>query len=63
LPRGQPKAAAGLVDSPFADAEEMIGGFFLLSRATHDEALALAAECPAAERATVETCAVGPCHA
>ena len=36
-----------LVDGPFAEAKEMIGGFFLLNCATRDEALAIAAECPA----------------
>src|SRR5689334_18785907 len=41
-------------DGPFAEAKEMVGGFFLLDCKNKDEALAIAAECPAAEWATVE---------
>ena len=51
-----------LVDGPFAEAKEMIGGFFLLNCATRDEALAIAADCPAAEWCTVEVREVAPCH-
>jgi hypothetical protein len=36
-----------IVDGPFAEAKEMVGGFFLLDTASEDEALAIAAECPA----------------
>lgn len=50
-----------LVDGPFAEAKEMVGGFFLLNCATREEAVALAAECPAAQWATVEIRQVGPC--
>ena len=32
-----------VIDGPFAEAKEMIGGFFLLSCQTRDEALAIAA--------------------
>jgi hypothetical protein len=51
-----------LTDGPFAEAKEMVGGFFLLNCKTRDEALAIAAECPAAEWATVEVRGVGPCY-
>ena len=50
-----------LVDGPFAEAKEMVGGYFLLDCATHDEAVAIAAECPAAQWATVEVREFGPC--
>lgn len=50
-----------LIDGPFAEAKEMIGGFFLLDCKSRDEAVALAAECPAAEWATIEVRQVGPC--
>ncbi len=50
-----------LLDGPFSEAKEMIGGFFLLSCETRDEAAVIAAECPAAEWATVEVREVGPC--
>jgi hypothetical protein len=39
----------------------MVGGFFLLNCATREEAVAIARECPAAEWATVEVLAAGPC--
>ena len=50
-----------LVDGPFAEAKEMVGGFFLVDCANRDEAIRLARECPAAQWATVEVRAVGPC--
>ncbi|MBP6897180.1 MAG: YciI family protein [Gammaproteobacteria bacterium] len=52
-----------VLDGPFAEAKEMVGGFFLLD--TEDEAVALhwAGRCPAAEWATVEIRGVGPCYA
>jgi hypothetical protein len=52
-----------LVDGPFTEAKEMIGGFFLLDVATRDEAVAIAAACPAAEWATIEVRELGPCWA
>ena len=50
-----------VVDGPFAESKELIGGFFLVSCDTRDEALKLASECPAAEWATVEVRETGPC--
>lgn len=50
-----------IVDGPFAEAKEMIGGFFLLSCKTREEALAIAADCPAAQWCTVEVRGLGPC--
>jgi hypothetical protein len=52
-----------VVDGPFAETKEMVGGFFLVDVAGRDEALALAAECPAAAFATVEVRALAPCYA
>ena len=52
---------AQVLDGPFAEAKEMIGGFFLLDCATRDEAVAIARRCPASQWATVEVRAVGPC--
>lgn len=48
-------------DGPFAEAKEMVGGFFLLDNVTREEAMAIAAECPAAQFATVEVRELGPC--
>ncbi len=52
-----------VIDGPFTEAKEMIGGFFLLDCATRAEAIAIAAECPAAEWCSVEVREVGPCWA
>jgi hypothetical protein len=52
---------ASVVDGPFAEAREMIGGFFLLTCRTRDEAIAIARQCPAAQWATVEVRELGPC--
>lgn len=52
-----------IVDGPFTETKEMIGGFFLVDVDTLEEAVALAAECPAAEWCTVEVRKVGPCFA
>ena len=50
-----------VVDGPFAEAKEVVGGFFLLDCATWEEAIAIAKECPAAEWSTVEVRVVAPC--
>ena len=51
-----------LLDGPFAETKEVVGGFFLVNCASKDEALALAAECPAAEWASIEVRETGPCN-
>ena len=51
-----------LLDGPFAEAKEMVGGFFLLDCKTKEQAVAIARECPAAQWATVEVREVGPCY-
>lgn len=53
---------ARMVDGPFAETKEMVGGFFLVDCATREEALAIARECPAAEWATVEVRETAPCY-
>jgi len=53
---------AQVVDGPFSESKEFVGGFFLLNCATREEALALAGECPAAEWATIEVREIGPCY-
>ena len=53
---------AQVLDGPFAEAKEMVGGFFLLDVKTREEALALARACPAAEWATVEVRETAPCY-
>jgi hypothetical protein len=48
-------------DGPFAEAKEMIGGFFLLTCDTREQAVEIARECPAVEWATIEIRELGPC--
>ena len=55
-------ATLTLVDGPFAEAKEMVGGFYLLDVATRDEAVAIARQCPAVDFATVEVRECAPCH-
>src|SRR6187549_1782210 len=50
-----------IIDGPFPETKEMIGGFFLVNCATQQEAIAIASECPAAEWLTVEVRAVAAC--
>jgi hypothetical protein len=50
-----------VVDGPYAETKEIVGGFFMLDVATREQAVALAAECPAAEWASIEVRETGPC--
>ncbi len=50
-----------ITDGPFPETKEMIGGFFLIDCATHEEAVAIASECPAAEWLTVEVRGLAAC--
>ncbi|MEP6769966.1 MAG: YciI family protein [Acidobacteriota bacterium] len=50
-----------VLDGPFAECKEILGGFFLLDCATKEQAIAIAGECPAAEWSTVEVREVGRC--
>ena len=56
------KGKAQVMDGPFSEAKEMVGGFFLVDCKTREEALAIAAQCPAAEWCTVEVRALAPCY-
>ena len=50
-----------VVDGPFAEAKEIVGGFFLLDVDSREDAIAIARECPATQWATVEVREVGDC--
>jgi hypothetical protein len=50
-----------VVDGPFAEAKEMIGGIFLLTCETREQAIEIAAECPVASSTTIEVRELGPC--
>lgn len=49
------------LDGPFAEAKEMVGGFFLLQNVDREEAIALAHACPATQWCTVEVRGLAPC--
>ncbi|MBV9345511.1 MAG: dehydrogenase [Gammaproteobacteria bacterium] len=53
---------AAVLDGPFTEAKELIGGYFLLNVASREEALRHARDCPAAEWATIEVRETGPCY-
>jgi hypothetical protein len=53
---------SSFTDGPFAEAKELVGGFFLLNCQTREEAIEYARQCPAAEWATIEVRGVGPCY-
>ena len=50
-----------VLDGPFAEAREVVGGIFLLTCNTRAEAIAIARECPAAAWASIEVRELGPC--
>ena len=53
---------AQVLDGPFTESKELIGGFFLVNCNTRDEALAIARECPAAAWASIEVREIGACY-
>jgi hypothetical protein len=55
--------SVAITDGPFAEVKEVIGGFFLLTCETRDQAIGIARECPAAQWATIEVRELGPCFA
>lgn len=55
--------SATITDGPFAETKEVIGGFFLLTCETREQAVEIARQCPAAQWATIEVRELGPCFA
>ena len=49
------------LDGPFSESKEMIGGYFILDGVTKEAPVAIAAQVPAAQWATVEVREFGPC--
>ncbi len=43
-----------VIDGPFAEAKEVVGGFYLIDVKTREEALEWAAKCPGAKYGSVE---------
>ncbi|HYM59433.1 MAG TPA: YciI family protein [Thermoanaerobaculia bacterium] len=44
----------GVTDGPFAEAKEILGGFFVLDVNDYDEALALSQDCPHLDFGSIE---------
>jgi hypothetical protein len=57
---GKGTGSESVLDGPFIEAKEIVGGFFMLDVPTR-EAIGLAKACPAIAWATVEVREVGPC--
>ena len=51
-----------VIDGPFAEAKEIVGGFYLLKNVDREEAIAIAENCPAAEWCSIELRETGPCN-
>lgn len=51
-----------LLDGPFAESKEIVGGFFLIDCDSREQAIAIACECPAAAWATIEVRRSGRCY-
>ncbi|HEY4132708.1 MAG TPA: YciI family protein [Gemmatimonadaceae bacterium] len=52
-----------VLDGPFADSKEQIGGYFIIDAPDLDAALTWAARCPAAAHGTVEVRGISPAMA
>lgn len=49
-----------VVDGPYSETKEVIGGFFIIEAVDLDEAIALARDCPHAEYGVIEVREVDP---
>ena len=58
---GKGTGSQTVLDGPFIEAKEIIGGFFMLNVPTREEAIEIAKACPATQWATMEVREVGPC--
>jgi hypothetical protein len=51
-----------VLDGPFADTKEQLGGYYVIEAADLDGALDLAAKCPGARNGAIEVRPVWPSH-
>lgn len=49
-----------VLDGPYAESKEQLGGYYLIDVADLDQALSWAARCPASQHGTVEVRAIWP---
>jgi len=54
LSAGSPSREMRITDGPFAESKEVIGGFFIVSAATYEEAVELCRDCPHLEYGAIE---------
>ena len=52
---------AVVLEGPYAETQEQLGGYYLIDVPSLDEAIEWAKRCPAAEWATVEVRSLAPC--
>jgi hypothetical protein len=57
-PRGGKRATS--VDGPYAEAKEVVGGYFKISAADYDEAVRLATDCPHMDYGWIEVREIEP---
>jgi hypothetical protein len=57
--RGKP-GAPNVIDGPYAEAREVIGGLFILAAQSYDEAVAFAKDCPHLEFGAIEIREIEP---
>lgn len=49
-----------VVDGPYSEAKEVLGGFFMIEAADYDEAVEIASDCPHLEYGTISLGEVDP---
>jgi len=47
-------SSVAITDGPFAEAKEIIGGYFIVQANSYDEAVGLAKDCPHLDFGTIE---------
>lgn len=57
---GRVLSGGTVTDGPFAEAKEVIGGYFVISAKDYDEAVAIASTCPHVDFGTIEIREVEP---
>ena len=55
-----PAGAVKVIDGPYAEAREVIGGLFVLEAASYDEVVSLCRDCPHLEFGSIEIREVEP---
>lgn len=51
-----------VVDGPFSEAKEVLGGYFMIEAADYEEAVGISSGCPHLEYGRIELRAIDPIH-